>query len=289
LTNKLSLTLNHIALFLSLWSIAPPGFSCCTSDSISVCPFVWCCCYFAQCNHFTTAFAAQLGLTNVPAWLNRGARMASAIGINPSGGNRGPVDLDGNPLRAEDAAALVLVQAQDVCLDALLDRSHLACLGAKPSQQLAAIIPIDGKGNRILLKPDAVLSSDADEQLLLFLPFTRTVRLQSMLIRLSVKDLAANPRTIKFFADQRNLDFSDVDSVPPTQTVQLPMQPAASASGAAPRAFTKEELKAGVYEVVIPLSAAKFHSTAMLTVFIETNHGAPTTRLHGLTLVGREK
>jgi hypothetical protein len=210
--------------------------------------------------------------------------VAGALGLGPSAQTQ-QLDLDGRPLREEDRAALVLTHAQDVCIDALLDRPALGCLGAKPAHSLAAIIPCDAKGNRTQLRPDAVLSSDADEQLLLFLPFTRALRICSLLLRVPSRDagLGSSPRTLKLFADRRNVDFSDVDEITPTQVAELPSRPADG------RAFTKLEQKEGVWELVVPLNMAKFHSCAFLTLFVETNHGAPTTSIHGLTIVGRDK
>jgi len=236
-----------------------------------------------NCNHFSESLCAKLGLS-MPGWVNRPARMAGALGLGPSAQAQ-QLDLDGRPLREEDRAALVLTHAQDVCIDALLDRPALGCLGAKPAHSLAAVIPCDAKGNRTQLRPDAVLSSDADEQLLLFLPFTRALRICSLLLRVSSRDagLGSNPRTLKLYADRRNVDFSDVDEITPTQVAELPSRPADG------RAFTKLEQKEGVWELVVPLNMAKFHSCAFLTLFVETNHGAPTTSIHGLTIVGRDK
>lgn len=235
-----------------------------------------------NCNHFTTAFAAKLGLA-VPSWVNRAARVGGALGLGP-GKQSGAVDLEGNPLKESDRAALVLEAApQDVCLDALIDLPHVGCLGHKPSTSLASILPVDAKGARVKLKPDACLVSDSDEQLLLFLPFVRGLRLISMLLRLSSKDVAANPKTLRFYLNQRNLNFSDVDGFTPVQSIELPMQPAG-------RAFTPAELKEGVYEAVVTFAPPpKWTGVSFLTILVADNHGAPQTRLHGLTIVGREK
>ena len=99
--------------------------------------------------------------------------------------------------------------------------------------------------------------------------------------------LGSSPRTLKLLADRRNVDFSDVDEITPThcQMAELPSRPA-DPDG---RAFTRLEQKEGVWELVVPLNMAKFHSCAFLTLFVETNHGAPTTSIHGITIVGRDK
>ena len=230
--------------------------------------------------------------------------MAGALGLGPSssGSGSGAVDLDGRPLRDSDRAALrPEASPLDVCMDALLDLGAVGSLGHKASQALRDILPVDPKGAARMLTKTATLSSDADEQLLLFLPFVRNVKLLSVLLRLSCKDanLASNPRSLKFFANQRNMDFSDVESVVPTMVFEVPLRPAAASSssssssaagGAPPRPFTKAELKEGLYEVLVPLlPAAKFANLSFLAILVDTNHGAPTTKLHGLTFVGREK
>ncbi len=216
---------------------------------------------------------------SIPGWVNRGAKIAGALGMGGSGAGQQAVDLEGRPLRPEDAAALVMTTAEDVCIDALLDRG-VAVLGAKPSQSLISIIPVDAKGARLKLKPDAVLQSDSDEQLLLFLPFVHALSLRSLLLRLSSKDPSSNPRRLLLFADRRNLDFSDVDSVTPTQIWDLP---------AFDRTPTTQEKKDGLYEAVFEFQAAKWRSVALLTIFVESNHGAAATKIHGLTIVGRDK
>jgi hypothetical protein len=245
----------------------------------------WVCVFFCFFSWLSqSAVAKELGM-EVPAWINRAARVAGALGMGGSGAQRQPVDLEGRPLRPEDTAALVLeASPEDVCLDALLDFPKLAVLGAKPAQKLAQIVPVDAKGNRVQLKPDTVLSSDADEQLLLFLPFTRAVRVRSLLLRLSTKDLSSNPKCVKLYADQPNLNFSDIEDVKPACTWVIPERPDNG------RPWSKIEQKQGVYEAVVTLQGARWNqSLAHLVVFVESNHGAPTTRLHGLTVVGRDK
>jgi hypothetical protein len=207
--------------------------------------------------------------------------MANAIGMGGAAGSQQAVDLEGRPLKESDRQALVMEVTQDVCLDSVLDYKGVSQLGAKPSHNLMSIIPVDVKdGKRIALKVDHSISSDADEQLLLFLPFLRPVKLLSFLLRLSVKDPACNPKTLKMFANRPNMDFGDADSTTPATTVEVPLSPG--------RPFTKEETKEGLWEFVATVDRVKFAQTSFLTIFIESNHGAKATRLFGLTLVGRE-
>lgn len=141
----------------------------------------------SDCNHFSEFLARKLGLST-PSWINRGAKILNTIGIGNKADKNRQVDLDGNELRESDRAALVFDPiAVDVCVDSLLDLKKIGLLGAKPTSSLATIIPVDDTGARTKLKVDKFIQSDADEQLLLFLPFKQPVRLLSFLLRLSVK------------------------------------------------------------------------------------------------------
>lgn len=204
-----------------------------------------------------------------------------SIGLGSSASQSQPLDHEGRPLRPEDAAALVMEKVEDVCLDGLLDLKKVGMLGGRPGNTLTDILPIDSKGNRILLQPNKFISSDADEQLLLFLPFTKPVKLVSLLVRLSVKEPTANLKTIKLFTNHPHMDFQDTDSITPVHTVELPSNPG--------RAFTKLETKEGLFEYVVPLPMARFHGITFLTIFVETNHGANQTKLAGITIIGRDK
>ena len=197
--------------------------------------------------------------------------------------NTGPVDLEGRPLKDSDRQALVLdAVVSEVCIDSALDYKKIAMLGGKPSSVLTSIIPVSATtGERTKLKVDAFIQSDSDEQLLLFLPFIRPVKLVSFLVRLSVKTPECNPKEVHLFVNRPSMDFSDADSITPTFVSQFPKD--------AGRPFTKEELKEGVFEFVCTLPPVKFTDVSFLTMFIVDNHGAPQSKLSGLTLVGRDK
>ncbi|KAF2862864.1 DUF1000-domain-containing protein [Piedraia hortae CBS 480.64] len=63
------------------------------------------------------------------------------------------------------------------------------------------------------------LCSDADEQLLMHIPFTGQVRLHSILIRTSASNCA--PMTLKVYANRDDLDFSTASSLAATQKLEL--------------------------------------------------------------------
>lgn len=101
------------------------------------------------------------------------------------------------------------------------------------------------------LDPEPELKSDADEQLLMTIPFTAQIRLHSLLIRTSTTSSA--PMTLKLHVNRSDLDFSFATDLPPTQTLSL--------------AQSNE-----VQE--IPVKRALFNTTRSLTLFFEDNWGA---------------
>ncbi|RDA93769.1 hypothetical protein CP533_0258 [Ophiocordyceps camponoti-saundersi (nom. inval.)] len=67
--------------------------------------------------------------------------------------------------------------------------------------------------------PEPELVSDADQQLLMTVPFTEQVKLHSVLIRTSTSDAA--PRTLHLYINQPQLDFSGAEETEPTQRLEL--------------------------------------------------------------------
>lgn len=70
------------------------------------------------------------------------------------------------------------------------------------------------------LEPEPELKSDADEQLLMHIPFTAQIRLHSILLRTSTTDAA--PMTLKLYVNREGLDFATASDLQPTQTLELP-------------------------------------------------------------------
>ncbi|KAK3625871.1 hypothetical protein LTR56_020184 [Elasticomyces elasticus] len=100
------------------------------------------------------------------------------------------------------------------------------------------------------LNNEPELSSDADEQLLMHIPFTAQIRLHSILIRTSTSDSA--PQTLKLFINRDDLDFSAASSLQPTQTLELAQSN-------------------DVQEV--PVKRALFNTVRSLDLFFEDNWG----------------
>jgi len=93
------------------------------------------------------------------------------------------------------------------------------------------------------------LESDADEQLLMHIPFTGQIKLYALLIRTS--DSASAPRKLKLFRNREDLDFSTAADLKPTQTIELP------------RSNDVAE---------IALNRALWNTTTSINLFFEDNH-----------------
>ncbi|KAL1956974.1 hypothetical protein VTO42DRAFT_6463 [Malbranchea cinnamomea] len=100
-------------------------------------------------------------------------------------------------------------------------------------------------------KPE--LESDADEELLMTIPFTGQVKLHSLLIYAAPTPSA--PKTIKLFRNRPDLDFSTAADLSPTQTLTVPQ--------------TLTGADADVLE--IPLNRALWNTTTSVTLFFEHN------------------
>ncbi|KIV78802.1 hypothetical protein PV11_06412 [Exophiala sideris] len=101
------------------------------------------------------------------------------------------------------------------------------------------------------LNEQPILESDADEQLLMHIPFGGSCKLYSILIRTSDTDSA--PLTLKLFRNRDDMDFGTATDLKPTQTVTLPKSN-------------------DVAE--IPLNRALWNGTTSINLFFEDNHSA---------------
>eukprot|EP00898_Chlorokybus_atmophyticus_P007447 jgi/Chlat1/7703/Chrsp66S07187 len=120
------------------------------------------------------------------------------------------------------------------------------------------------------------LASDADEQLLLYVPFNQMIRLHSIAFKAATAASSeeetnndrSGPRVVKLFINTHSIGFSEAGSDPATQTLELsPSQ-----------VETGEPLQ---------LYYVKFQSVRSLTIFIESNQkGTDVTELSKIQLFG---
>ncbi|KAK0875383.1 hypothetical protein LTR87_010781 [Friedmanniomyces endolithicus] len=107
------------------------------------------------------------------------------------------------------------------------------------------------------------LSSDADEQLLMHMPFTAQIRLHSILLRTSTTSSA--PQSLKLFLNRDDLDFSTAASLPATQTLELAQSN-------------------DVQEV--PVKRALFNTVRSLDLFFEDNWGQGEEEVTRVSYIG---
>ncbi|KAH7320908.1 PITH domain-containing protein [Stachybotrys elegans] len=100
------------------------------------------------------------------------------------------------------------------------------------------------------MQPQPEVQSDADEQLIITVPFTEQVKLHSILLRTSQQ--ASAPRTLRVYINKAGLDFSSIEDAAPVQTLELSQ--------------TSE-----VQE--IPIKRRLFGNVQQLTLFFEDNYG----------------
>ncbi|GER55407.1 PITH domain-containing protein At3g04780 [Striga asiatica] len=108
------------------------------------------------------------------------------------------------------------------------------------------------------------LESDADEQLLIYIPFTQVIKLHSFVIKGPEEE---GPRTVKLFANREHMGFSNVNDFPPSDTAVL----------------SEDNLKG---KPVI-VKYVKFQNVRSLTVFIEDNQsGSEVTKVQKIVFHG---
>ncbi|RPA87765.1 DUF1000-domain-containing protein [Ascobolus immersus RN42] len=114
-----------------------------------------------------------------------------------------------------------------------------------------------------------VLESDADEQLLLTIPFTGQIKLHSILIHPT--SLQTSARTIKLYVNREDLDFSTCSDLQPVQTLEVPLTP--------PSAAANEPIE-------IPVKRALFNNVRSLSLFVEDNQSQGEEEVTRITYLG---
>ncbi|KAG0042431.1 hypothetical protein BGZ83_000463 [Gryganskiella cystojenkinii] len=142
-----------------------------------------------------------------------------------------------------------------------IDHDNVVCLNeSEPGQGRSILKPWHEK-----MDDTKILESDADEQLILRIPFTGMVKLKSITIRSEPGETA--PRTMKAFTNKDDLDFDNAESTTATQEWDL-----------------VEDTHGQVAEY--STRVAKFSSIRSLTLFFGENFGGDTTRISFIGLKG---
>ncbi|XP_057763686.1 PITH domain-containing protein At3g04780 [Salvia miltiorrhiza] len=159
-------------------------------------------------------------------------------------------------MSAEAASSL---QRNQVDLLEFIDWSSVECLNQKSSHSLPNALKQGYRDDEGLN-----LESDADEQLLIYIPFNQVVKIHSIVIKGPEEE---GPKTVKLFANREHMGFSNVNDFPPSDTMVL----------------SEENLKG---KPVI-LKYVKFQNVRSLTIFIEDNQsGSEISKVQKIALYG---
>ncbi|XP_057550972.1 PITH domain-containing protein At3g04780 [Amaranthus tricolor] len=159
-------------------------------------------------------------------------------------------------MAAESASA---IHRNQVDLLEHIDWSEVECLNQKSSNTIANALK---QGYR---EDDGLnLESDADEQLLIYIPFTQVIKLHSIVIKGPEEE---GPKTVKLYSNREHMGFSNVNDFPPSDTAVL----------------STENLKGKP----VVLKYVKFQNVRSLTIFIEDNQSeAEMTKIQKIALYG---
>ncbi|XP_071932193.1 PITH domain-containing protein At3g04780 isoform X2 [Coffea arabica] len=159
-------------------------------------------------------------------------------------------------MSAESASA---IQRNQVDLLDFVDWSGVECLNQSSTHSLPNALKQGYREDEGL-----VLESDADEQLLIYIPFNQVVKLHSIIIKGPEEE---GPKTVKLFSNREHMGFSNVNDFPPSDTAVL----------------SEDNLKG---KPVI-LKYVKFQNVRSLTVFVEDNQsGSDITKVEKIVLCG---
>ncbi|KAI0781270.1 DUF1000-domain-containing protein [Trametes elegans] len=157
----------------------------------------------------------------------------------------------------------------EVSLLEYLDLSQLTCLNESPEHTLKSIVA-DKKRNT----GGAYVLSDADEQLLITLPFNQTVKIRS--IALQSASAGQGPRTVRLVINRPALAFDDVEG-------------GAAGEG---KGGVVQELELAAEDVregrKVPLRFVRFQSVNSLHIFVVSNQGGEDeTRIDAIDVFGQ--
>ena len=142
---------------------------------------------------------------------------------------------------------------------AAIDTSKVRCLNE--SELGAGVHPFKPYSQR--RDPEPRLDShDDDPELLLFVPFTRVVKLKSINVIGGHAGEGTAPAKIKLIVNRDDVDFSNCRELPAVQELELVAEAASVGDGGG---------------IDYPLKVSKFQNVSSLTLFFSENGGADVT------------
>lgn len=135
---------------------------------------------------------------------------------------------------------------------------------------VVALNVANGKGSEVVkpwhqrMDEDAYLESDADDQIIIRIPFTGSVKLRALLLKAGPGD--QTPAKVSLFSNLDHLDFSEISERKPIQEFEIP-----------------KGRDIGEYHVM----PAKFPAVTSVTLFFPASQGADTTRIYYIGFLGQ--
>lgn len=144
-----------------------------------------------------------------------------------------------------------------------IDIPNIKILNAEEPENAVGIV----RPNEEKLVQEPVLTTDADEELLISIPFIGHVKLHSVFIRSLGDD--TSPKEIKLYKNNVNLDFDTVGSAQCIQTLNYP-------ESIGPGITTSDGTD-GIVQFAV--NRPKFSNISSVTLHITQNYGAEQTKL----------
>lgn len=145
-----------------------------------------------------------------------------------------------------------------------LDIRQINCLNESEDHPLISILSSKSKNTG-----GSYLSSDADEQLLLNIPFNQTIKIRSLVIQSS--NPAQAPKLVKIFINRPALGFEDVEDADESAAAQI-------------IELTEEDTTNGNPLV---LRFVRFQTVNSLHIFVSSNQGGEDeTRIDAIDVLG---
>eukprot|EP01024_Parvocaulis_polyphysoides_P041902 TRINITY_DN3843_c0_g1_i1.p1 TRINITY_DN3843_c0_g1~~TRINITY_DN3843_c0_g1_i1.p1 ORF type:complete len:182 (+),score=17.01 TRINITY_DN3843_c0_g1_i1:31-576(+) len=163
-------------------------------------------------------------------------------------------------MSVEGGGIMLREMAGQIDLVNQIDFSQVECLNQKQDSNIKNALRAESRNDSEL-----VLESDADEQLLIHIPFQSGLAIGGFLIQ-GPSD--SGPKKVKIFKNEPNLGFQEAESRKPIFETEL----------------TTEQLQNRTF---IPLQRVQFSRVQVVTIFIESNQDDnETTRVSWISLSG---
>jgi hypothetical protein len=143
-----------------------------------------------------------------------------------------------------------------------IDRDNVSALNEQREGMVKAVVkPYDRRTDE-----DEFVESDADDQLIVRIPFIGGVKLRALVLKAGPAD--KTPSEVHLYANREELDFDTASSGVPEPTQKL------------------ASIAMGREAIEYPLKASKFNNVRTLHLFVPASSGAETSRIYFIGFKG---